>query len=270
MASYRARRLRLLWPTAYGTIRSNLFPNPDPVLLSLPPYDSTTTLANVPQLMPPRILVVSVTPLQVRTSINRLRTCPNPRKLLSRLLRLFPWHFQPAAPPTVAELERDGVKILGIQQSGIMQLRRIPLFRIRDTSLCSLYRLYEDLCSNDLIMMGYECEYFFFHNEHSWWLSQIPDPNDTDPIRYAILASMVEALVDAFNWRLELGLRRDKSMDESMERAINFKREKVPIWTAAVKPLTETLDLNKLDQGNPSRFFLTRNIKAPMGYLYTV
>lgn len=187
-----------------------------------------------------------------------------------RLLWPFPWHLQPAAPPTVVDIERDGLKILDLLQQDIMQLRQIPLFRIRDTSLCSLYRHYEDLCLDDLIMMGYECEYFFFHNEPSWRLSQIPDPKDPDPIRYAILASMVEALVDAFNWRLELGLRRDKSMDESDERATNFKREEVPIWTAAVQPLPETVDLNKLDQGNPNSSFLKRNIKAPMGYLYTI
>lgn len=81
---------------------------------------------------------------------------------------------------------------------------------------------------------------------------------------------MIDALVDAFNWRLELGLRRDKAMDESKERAINFKREEMPIWTAVFKSLTETLHLDKLDQGNPGHFFLKWNIKALMGYLYTV
>ncbi|EXJ82595.1 hypothetical protein A1O3_06408 [Capronia epimyces CBS 606.96] len=152
-----------------------------------------------------------------------------------------------------------------------MQLRRIPLFRLRDTSLCALYRLYEDLCSNDLIMMGYECEYFFFHKEPSWRLSPIPDPKDSDPVRYAVLASLVEALVDAFNWRLKLGLRRDKSIDESEQRDINFQPEEPPAWTAAVQPLKETLDLNKFaDRGNPHKSFLKRNIHAPMGYLYTV
>lgn len=128
----------------------------------------------------------------------------------------------------MAELERDE-QLQASLQPGIMQLRRIPLFRKRDTPLYSLYRLYEDLCSNDLVMMGYECEYFFFHNEQSWRLSQILDPQDAGPIRYAILASMVEALVDAFNWRLQLGLRRDKSMDESEQRTTNLRREERPI-----------------------------------------
>lgn len=119
-------------------------------------------------------------------------------------------------------------------------------------------------------MMCYECEYFFFHDEHSWRLRRIPDPKDPDPITYAILASMVEALVDAFNWRLEQGLRRNKSVDESKQRNTNFKREEAPIWTAAVNPLPATLHLDKLEQGTLDGPFLKRNIRAPIGYLYTV
>lgn len=220
--------------------------------------------------MSPRIVVISASPLQLRTSINRLRTCPRPWRLLVRLLWPFPWHLQPTAWPTVAELQLNGPKIIGSQQEAIMQLRRIPLFRMRDTPLSSLCRLYEDLCSNDLIMMGYECDYFFFHNERHWKLSRIPDPKDPDPTRYAILASMVEALVDAFNWRLQLGLRRDKSMDESEQRTTNFDREEAPVWAAIVKPLPGTLHLDKIEQGSPDQFFLKRNIMTSMGYLYTV
>lgn len=51
------------------------------------------------------------------------------------------------------------------------------------------------------------------HPEPRWELACIPDPQDNDPIRHAILASMVEALVDAFNARLELGIRRDNTTD---------------------------------------------------------
>ncbi|OAL35131.1 hypothetical protein AYO20_05608 [Fonsecaea nubica] len=220
--------------------------------------------------MVPRILTISKSPLQVRTSIGRLSTCRRPWRLLLRLLWPLPWHFRLEARPTVAELERDGGMLQDSQQPGIMQLRRIPLFRMRDTPLRSLYRLYEDLCSAELIMMGYECDYFFFHNEHSWRLCQMPDPKEPDPITYAILASMVEALVDAFNWRLELGLRRDKSMDESEHRHTNFNREEAPSWTAAVPPLPETLHLDKVETGTLDASFLKRNIRAPKGYLYTV
>lgn len=81
---------------------------------------------------------------------------------------------------------------------------------------------------------------------------------------------MAEALVSAFNWRLGPGVGRDRSIDGSEQRTTYFKCEEAPIWTAIIKSLPETLDLNKQDQGNPDRFLLKRNIKAPMGYLYTL
>jgi hypothetical protein len=118
--------------------------------------------------------------------------------------------------------------------------------------------------------MAYECEYFFFHGEKSWRLSGVPDPKDPDPARYAVLASMVEALVHAFNWRLELGLRRDKSVDLSEQRATNFVPEEAPAWVATVKPSPEPLHLAKSEDGTPSPYFSKRNIRAPTGYLYTV
>jgi hypothetical protein len=37
--------------------------------------------------------------------------------------------------------------------------------------------------------------------------------NDTDPQRLAVLATLVEALVEAFNWSLDLSLRRDRCCD---------------------------------------------------------
>lgn len=119
-------------------------------------------------------------------------------------------------------------------------------------------------------MMGYECEYFFFHDEDSWRLCRLPDPKDPDPIVYAILASMVEALVDAFNWRLEQGLRRNKSIDESEQRTTSFKREEPPIWTSAILSLPKVLYLNRVEEGTLGRTFLKRNIRAPIGYLYTI
>jgi hypothetical protein len=51
------------------------------------------------------------------------------------------------------------------RQPGIRQLFNIPIYRLRDTPLRALYRLFEDLCARDFVMMGYECTYFFFHSE---------------------------------------------------------------------------------------------------------
>lgn len=77
-------------------------------------------------------------------------------------------------------------------------------------------------------------------------LVSIPDPQDQDPILYAILASIVEALVDAFNWRLELRTRRDNTVDKSEHRSSNFVKEEAPPWTSRVGALEEHLDLSRL------------------------
>jgi hypothetical protein len=151
---------------------------------------------------------------------------------------------------------------------------KIPLFQARDTPLRSLYRMYDDLCAGQLILMSYESDNFFRQVSSRWQLSQMPDPNDDDPIRYAILASLIEALVDAFNWRMELGIRRGAyaHLDRSANRATNFLREKSPSWTrnvGAIEPLN-LIDRSKEPHANPEENFLKRNIEAGVGYLYTV
>ncbi|EEH36249.2 hypothetical protein PAAG_00572 [Paracoccidioides lutzii Pb01] len=38
---------------------------------------------------------------------------------------------------------------------------------------------------------------------------RIPDPHDPDPIRYAIIACLVEFMPEVFNFNLSIGMRRD-------------------------------------------------------------
>ncbi len=168
--------------------------------------------------MPRRL---EITPLELRSSFRRIRKCSERRKLLWQLLYSRPWRFQAKPlPPThdvltakaaAAGPEGEVVSASRLQRN-IRQLQFIPLFRVRDTPLCSLYRLCEDLCSGSIIPMGYESEYFFHHDEASWRLSQIADPEDADIVRYAVLASFVEVLVASLNWKIELGLRRNGSI----------------------------------------------------------
>ena len=143
----------------------------------------------------------------------------------------------------------------------------IPLFRIRNSALCSLYRLYENLCSYRINRIGSETGYFFYHPERRWALSRIPDPKYKDSVRYAILANLVDALVDAFNWRLELGLRRDGSLNFSEARCINFTREEAPSWTlkgALEKRLSLHQPSQRFKQDNAA--YLARNMEAPMDW----
>lgn len=135
--------------------------------------------------------------------------------------------------------------------------------------------MYEDLCAGRLILMSYESDYFFRQGSPRWQLSRMPDPGESDPVRYAVLASLVEALADAFNWRMQLGIRRgeDAPRDRSADRATNFSKEEPPSWTGnavAVKKPLNLIDRNKEPHANPEENFLKRNIEAGLGYLYTV
>lgn len=223
------------------------------------------------------IMVLSQSPLKLRGSFNRLRKCSQRRKLLLQLLYPIPWSFQvppPSAPGRlIASMGAGPLVDASLIQRNIRQLHEMPLFRVRDAPLCSLYRLYEDLCTGNIIMMGYESTYFFYHSETTWQLSQVPDPEDNDLVRYSLLASFVEALVAAFNWKLEQGLRRDGSQisGEEDNDSVQVILETPPSWTSKVKPIAKRLDLrppNNTDSLDLA--FQRRNIEAPMGYLYSV
>lgn len=64
----------------------------------------------------------------------------------------------------------------------------------------------------EYIVLGYniglrtEMEWFF--NHPSWSVASIPDPMDSDPARYAVLAVIPRFLVGSFNRLVERGLPR--------------------------------------------------------------
>lgn len=178
-----------------------------------------------------------ITPLQLRLSIRRLyHGSDHPLRLFFWLIQPFPWKFR--VPPQLPPQElRDLSDIRSLRHDGILQLRCIPLFQYRDTALRSVYRIYEFLCSGENHEVGYEVEYFFFH-PHQWRIEDIPDPKDDNPQRYAILASLIEALVDSFNWRYNLGLRRTRKTEDPCPA-----NEIAPEWTRRVGRLPEPLRL---------------------------
>jgi hypothetical protein len=78
---------------------------------------------------------------------------------------------------------------------------------------------------------------------------------------------LVEALVDAFNWRLELGITRSWSKLSNGQ----CRREEVPSWTSDVGPLDERLCTYKGESRLAlDKFFLKKNLEMKTGYLYTV
>jgi hypothetical protein len=105
-------------------------------------------------------------------------------------------------------------------------------------------------------------------------------------VRYAILACIAEELANAFNWRLSIGLRRDRSkhiIRETMDDELpEFTPVTAPVWVKRVPALDFDLisDLPSgvlnssgklvLEKGGNSGFFAERNIIIDTGYFYTV
>lgn len=117
---------------------------------------------------------------------------------------------------------------------------------------------------------GLRTEIEFFFNHPDWAVSEIPDPADMDPARYAILAVLPQFLVIAFNRLIRRGLPRDApaiSTGEEMEELTSRPRvlEEVPTWTAQVPKLQETLVIPDTKGHRPndeqaSSQFLEKNI----------
>ena len=228
-------------------------------------------------------------PLCLRDSIQRLRH--DHRHPYFKLLRLFVIHLrlpsttwsydyllpEPLEPKDIAGNEA----LFDRHHPSIFHLRYIPIWTLRDTPLRAIYRLYEIYMTREFVLLRLECEYMWHQPSRKWSLRSIPDPRDPDPIRYAMLASIVEELVKAFNWRLQHGQRRNgKNVRRSMENPWpKYEAEERPSWTASVPPIQEE-DLCELpsdmvkngqlllaDGGCEN--FTRRNFDAPTRYLYT-
>lgn len=204
-----------------------------------------------------------ITRLQLRLSFRRLWLgSNNPLRLFFWLIQPFPWRFR--VPPQLTPLELRTFKNIRAQRhDGILQLRCIPLFQYRDTALRSIYRIYEYLCSGENYEVGYEVQYFFFH-PNQWRIEDIPDPRDDNQERYAILASLIDVLVNSFNWRYDLGLRRSGNREDPQPAC-----EVAPKWAREVKRLVDPLAFEPgfLKEENA---FIRRNIYLSSAYFYNV
>jgi hypothetical protein len=135
-----------------------------------------------------------------------------------------------------------------MDDAGLPDARYMWPFSARDTSLRCLYRIYEWASIGRPLQVGYETQYFW--DQTSWKVEDIPDPNDPDPVRYAVLAGFAEIMAICFNERIDLGLLRKGSdavtsslsselrRSLSREQFISFTKEhheKAPSWTAGVR-----------------------------------
>ncbi|KAL4877943.1 hypothetical protein BJY04DRAFT_120113 [Aspergillus karnatakaensis] len=197
------------------------------------------------------------------------------------------WYFPvpgPFSPRALIEDEKNATGIIASHFGDMYNYRAIPIWRMRDTPMRSIYRLYELHLADRYEMMGWETEYFFFRPD--WKVGDIPDPKDPDPVRYAVLASIVEELHEAVNWRLSLGLRRNYKhvyRDHKDDPWPPFTPEELPEWTKHVPPIdkdvlrnsvpAESLDSDGnlvLETNGTGPNFARRNIVTNTGWLYTI
>ncbi|KAG5297792.1 hypothetical protein I7I48_07038 [Histoplasma ohiense] len=229
------------------------------------------------------------TPLQLRGTLTRLRhNYKHPFLELLRLLLPIPTWYFPLPDLIPFRTMLGNVELLDSRLGSVNypSMRSIPLWRARDTPLRSIYRIYEAITARECVVIGSEVEYFFYQTRKAWAVHRIPDPCDTDPVRYAILASIVEELACAFNWRMGLGMRCDRrkhiyraTMDEVLPP---FPPETAPAWAASVPAIDaqwvadlpgDALDPEGrlvLEKGAKNARFLKRNILAGTGYFYTI
>lgn len=229
------------------------------------------------------------TPLNLRGSVKRLRhEFPHPYfelfKLFIKDLQMPSWNWSydlPLPKPLAPEDIIGNEDLFYDHNPNIWGLRYIPIWVFRDNPLRSIYRLYEIFMTREFVLLRLECEYFFRRTGKKWALQSIPDPRDPDPIRYAMLASIVDELVDAFNYRLKHGMRRNrKHVHRSSDNPWPaFEPEVRPSWTVSVPPI-RAADLHRippeyvqqgrliLDDAGVENF-LARNWDACNRYLHT-
>jgi len=108
----------------------------------------------------------------------------------------------------------------------------------KDSPISSLYRLYHFVVIDDNIELRNELEFFF--NKADWPVNEIPDPQDKNPKRYAILAVMTALMVRAFNRLIDKGLPRNSPaiiMDPEVLAEQPKILEEVPSWAFSVPNL---------------------------------
>jgi hypothetical protein len=136
-----------------------------------------------------------------------------------------------------------------------------------DSPTTSLYRMCEFLCADDQNALMLEMDYFWDGPHSLWRVEDIPDPRDHDERRHAVLASTVESLTLAFNFRHNLGLRREQSSSG------DWQLEICPEWAIKAPPLQPPLVLDREEDDifpRKSDAFTKRNIIANSGNLFNI
>ncbi|ATY64301.1 hypothetical protein CCM_05026 [Cordyceps militaris CM01] len=220
-----------------------------------------------------RRLLPSQSPLGLRRSLRYARALQypapaSPALFVLGLLWPFPtWQFAATLPLPPRRIAADP-KSVDRRAHDLQLLRIMPLWRHRDTPLRALYRIYEAVCARDGDLIASETQYFW--GQTNWATADIPDPRCADEEQYAVLAATAETLVECFNWRIQLGLRRDDPLFIKLyKEPLPASPEAYPSWTSTAGPLPKKLLLGARSAYVESPFH-RRNIFIATGDFYSV
>ncbi len=220
-----------------------------------------------------RRLFPSGSPLGLRLSVRCARRIlypplSSPTLFVLGLLWPFPtWKFVAELPLRPRQIAADP-KPVDMRAHDLRFLRIMPLWRSRDTPERTLYRIYEAVCARDGDLIASEAQYFW--GRTSWATADIPDPRCEDEEQYATMAAAAEALVECFNWRIQMGLRRDAPLFGHLSKDPSPASPEVcPPWVSAVGALPEKLLLG-IDAEYIESPFHRRNIYVSIGDFYSV
>ncbi|KAK8149455.1 hypothetical protein G3M48_006915 [Beauveria asiatica] len=220
-----------------------------------------------------RRLFPSQSPLGLRRSLRFARAIRypplrSPALFVLWLLWPFPaWKFAAELPPPPPRVAADPDAV-DRRAHDLQLLRIMPLWRSRDTPLRALYRMYEAVCARDGNLIASEMQYFW--RQTGWATADIPEPACEDEEQYAVLAATAETLVECFNWRLKLGLRRDNGPFTNIyKEPPPASPEACPAWTSTAGKLPEKLILGARTSYIESPFH-RRNIYIATGDFYSV
>lgn len=201
----------------------------------------------------------------------------HPTAIAAKLLLCRGAHLSLPRPlPSPRAVLADG-SLLAKRWDGLAVLRQLPQFVRADNATASLYRMSEFLSADEPHALVQETQYFWDGPHALWQLEHVPDPRDSDGERYALLASLVESLVLAFNYRMSLGARRGGGVGGEWQKGADAddgreQQETCPAWTATVPPLEVPLVLRTEEDFTPTACdpFAKRNIKANSRSLFAV
>ncbi|KAF3244682.1 hypothetical protein TWF192_007618 [Orbilia oligospora] len=127
------------------------------------------------------------------------------------------------------------------QKYGIFRVVRCCwTFRAQDSPLGSIYRMYEFLVADVWNEISYEADYLWYS---LFPLERIPEPSDILDVKtYACIASLVQTLVKAYNYEINLGIPRYKPKGMTTRQCSELPRvlERAPEWAVSYPPLSDT------------------------------